>query len=356
MKTINSINSILLILLFCGLSYSKPDCSKLFRINIASKWGFIDCKGKIVVKPKFESMPFFEDGLAIVDFETRSNEPNSKMLLKSGVVDLKGNLTVFDDGHNLLSGFSEEFIFGSHKSSWVFFDVKGNVVLRFDNLKLKEEEGTPMIPLAFGFEEGIAGLYAKTGGIYFINKKGEIINFYKDFLDCKGFTDGKAIVSTEKGYGVIDTAGNFIVEPSIGNIDYNEGIFIREKESGGWDYFSIEPNSSWSVDFDYADIFSENLAVVENNEKWGYIGKNGKIIISLKFDDASNFSEGLAAVEINGKYGFIDKKGRFVIVPKYLSVESFDGGLSYVQGNKYRGYINKEGNWIWKTYSHIQPN
>ncbi|HEG6548121.1 TPA: WG repeat-containing protein, partial [Campylobacter coli] len=34
-----------------------------------------------------------------------------------------------------------------------------------------------------------------------------------------------------------------------------------------------------------------------------------------KFDGVGNFSEGLAAVGLNGKYGFIDKSGEFVIEP-----------------------------------------
>ncbi|EOA6136260.1 WG repeat-containing protein, partial [Campylobacter coli] len=30
-----------------------------------------------------------------------------------------------------------------------------------------------------------------------------------------------------------------------------------------------------------------------------------------------NFSEGLAGVELNGKWGFIDKSGKIVIEPKF---------------------------------------
>ncbi|EIQ8871589.1 WG repeat-containing protein, partial [Campylobacter coli] len=45
--------------------------------------------------------------------------------------------------------------------------------------------------------------------------------------------------------------------------------------------------------------------------------KNGKIVIEPKFDGVGNFSEGLARVELNGKYGFIDKSGKIVIEPKF---------------------------------------
>ncbi|EAJ4643563.1 WG repeat-containing protein, partial [Campylobacter coli] len=35
------------------------------------------------------------------------------------------------------------------------------------------------------------------------------------------------------------------------------------------------------------------------------------------FDNLGVFSEGLAGVGLNGKYGFIDKSGKIVIEPKF---------------------------------------
>ena len=42
-----------------------------------------------------------------------------------------------------------------------------------------------------------------------------------------------------------------------------------------------------------------------------------------KYDDAFSFSEGLAEVKLNGKWGFIDKKGNFVVKPQYADCTSF---------------------------------
>jgi hypothetical protein len=56
--------------------------------------------------------------------------------------------------------------------------------------------------------------------------------------------------------------------------------------------------------------FSEGLARVELNGKWGYIDKEGKEVIPIKYDWARSFSEGLACVKLNGKWGYIDKEGK----------------------------------------------
>ncbi|MCX7985750.1 MAG: WG repeat-containing protein [Bacteroidales bacterium] len=37
--------------------------------------------------------------------------------------------------------------------------------------------------------------------------------------------------------------------------------------------------------------------------------KSGKEVIPLKYDDAGYFSEGLARVKLNDKWGYIDKNG-----------------------------------------------
>ena len=48
------------------------------------------------------------------------------------------------------------------------------------------------------------------------------------------------------------------------------------------------------------------------------------------YDYVGEYSEGLASVEINGKYGFIDKSGTKVIPCMYDFVYSFRDGLAKV--------------------------
>ncbi|MEO0103191.1 MAG: WG repeat-containing protein [candidate division WOR-3 bacterium] len=46
--------------------------------------------------------------------------------------------------------------------------------------------------------------------------------------------------------------------------------------------------------------------------KWGYINKQGKIVIRPQFNEAKDFSEGLAAVKIGDKYFYINNEGQIV--------------------------------------------
>lgn len=102
-----------------------------------------------------------------------------------------------------------------------------------------------------------------------------------------------------------------------------------------------------------------DLWPVQQNKKWGYIDKTGKLIIPCKFGFAQNFSEGLAAVEIDGKCGYIDETGNLVIPPQFHWGHPFSEGLALVtvreldekgdvKSNQV-GYIDRSGRMV------IQP-
>ena len=64
--------------------------------------------------------------------------------------------------------------------------------------------------------------------------------------------------------------------------------------------------------------------------KYGFIDKNGKVVIEPQFDDAGDFSEGFAQVKKDGKWGFIDKSGKVVIEPQFRDAEPFSEGFARV--------------------------
>ncbi len=71
------------------------------------------------------------------------------------------------------------------------------------------------------------------------------------------------------------------------------------------------------------------VRVLKNN-KYGYM-KNGKMVVKASYDYASEFSEGLARVGKNGKYGFVNEKGKVVVPIKYAAASNFNYGLAVVK-------------------------
>lgn len=59
--------------------------------------------------------------------------------------------------------------------------------------------------------------------------------------------------------------------------------------------------------------FSNSVAFVKLNNKYGYVNKEGEEIIPIQFDSCSNFDDtGIAHVWNNGISFYINKKGEVV--------------------------------------------
>ncbi len=106
--------------------------------------------------------------------------------------------------------------------------------------------------------------------------------------------------------------------------------------------------------FDWVGKFKGGFAAIKYGGKYGFIDKQGQIVIKPRFDDAKDFSEGLARVRIGdssrGKWGFIDRQGEFVIAPQFDHAENFSEGLAIVRTGDFRsgkyGFIDKNGIYV----------
>ena len=103
------------------------------------------------------------------------------------------------------------------------------------------------------------------------------------------------------------------------------------------------------LEYDDANNFSNGIACVKKDGKWGYVDKVGNIIIDFKYDEAGDFSEeGLAPVKNeNFKWGYIDKTGNTVIDFQYIGADKFYEGIAQVQKDYQEYlYIDVNGNAI----------
>ena len=145
----------------------------------------------------------------------------------------------------------------------------------------------------------------------------------------------------------------------IGDLEPNaipkDGSSVESK----WGYVDKDGKIIIPHKYDYAWNFSEGMAMVQLDDyidctrrtKLGFIDKTGKVIIPLKYSDIGIFSEGLANVRVedsqfNGKFGFIDKTGKEVIPIKYGYAYKFSEGLAAVKMGDKWGFINKADEFI----------
>jgi hypothetical protein len=92
--------------------------------------------------------------------------------------------------------------------------------------------------------------------------------------------------------------------------------------------------------------FSDGLALVKENLKWGFIDMQGNKVIDLKFDVASGFKNGVAIVKVNNQFFLINKKGEPINNNKYEAAGIPDNGTFPVQKDGLAGLIDSKGNSI----------
>lgn len=127
------------------------------------------------------------------------------------------------------------------------------------------------------------------------------------------------------------------IEPDIIG-DFSDGLAYIIKD-GKYGYINKKGEIVIPIEFESDDLleeqdgsFCEGLACIYKDEGYGYIDKNGNVVIPCIYCCAGDFSDGLASVckEENGKWGYIDKSGKEVIPCIYDFVQIFSNGLAWV--------------------------
>src|SRR5690606_18879148 len=109
-----------------------------------------------------------------------------------------------------------------------------------------------------------------------------------------------------------------------------------------------------------ARSFTEGLAAVKKNGKYGYIDVNNEEAIPFSFDGASSFKEGLAIVQSDTLYGAINKAGEYIIHPAYMDLQTLKiaNDLYYLSRDTsfFQGLIDSQGNEVIShEYTYIIP-
>lgn len=118
-----------------------------------------------------------------------------------------------------------------------------------------------------------------------------------------------------------------------------------DKDNDPYEKQCIKPIN---LGYDEVDCIKQGLAVVKKNGKYGYVNKNGKLVVKPKYDRATNIFADYqwGAVELNNKTGLIDKRGGLIVPIIYDEfVEVDDKTLSAIYNGKY-GIIDRNNNII----------
>jgi hypothetical protein len=216
---------------------------------------------------------------------------------------------------------------------WGYISPKGEYVVN------------PQFRDATVFHDGLAKVVATDGKVGYIKDNGEYAIAAK-YKNGTLFFDGLAFVVEDGGYPTcIDKSGKtkFVLKEAKIVCGFSEGLALFSDNENKYGFVDKSGKIVVNPQFDGAWHFNEGFAILVQDGKCGFIDKTGKIVINPQFDLVSDFKNGKAAFKNGNQWGFIDTKGSYIINPQFDNVGSFSEGYApFKQGSDW-GYINEKG-------------
>lgn len=199
----------------------------------------------------------------------------------------------------------------------------------------------------------------------YINEKGEFLIKPLYNLALEFQCNGLAVVEIDNLYGIIDENQNYIVKHKYGFIsDFSEErAIVIDNERFNIINEEGEELIPKTENYSYIGNFKEGRAqygVIDSNKGYlyGYLDREGRVIIPAQYEYGNDFYEGKAVVRIKeNEYALVNIKGEILNKYEYASVGNLrEGLLSFKKdmGEKY-GFIDEDGNVVIKpqfTYAH----
>ena len=273
-----------------SISYDKTN--DLLVVEKSKKYGIASLDGKIIVPAQFLQID------VIGNYLYAKNEQGTI------VYDNQGKETNMDTNISILNTENEKY------------------KIKIDNQNgtkygLITKEGKELIEEKYSYMEYLYNDYfivsnenSKLGVVD--NKDAVKIQIENDSVQKVEGTDliQAVVANTTKLY---DKTMNNICEMENATVEVNND-YIKIYNDRQIQYFSKDGKELKNTDtYPNNELFSK-----QENGKWGFVNKNGSMVVEAKYDKVTEFNEyGYAAVNKDGKWGAINQKGEEVVEPIY---------------------------------------
>ena len=295
----------------------------LYSFKKDGGYGFVDDRGDIVIQPVYDEAEEFRDGVAAV-----------KIGNSWGLIDEEANILIPFEYYNIFP-YGKGWVHAEKENTQYLFTTAGEKILEITGI------------LAWYFpEDGLIRVKKQTGWGCIDMKGNTIIPFqYISLGPCR---NGQLSFYENNYWGWLNKKGEVIVPAVYKEVGHwNETYWWCRNQEG---YLFLDYHGNPAPDQTWMKILLpvNGTGAVKSAAGWRYIDSDLKTVLQLEpvYEWVEHFSEGLAAVKKDGKWGFIDTHGREVIPAAYSRVEAFREGLAVVQKEQLWGYMDTSGSLV----------
>lgn len=349
-----------------GKEYEKAGYIISNITNEGYRYGYIDCNGKKLLDTKYNSISRINE-IDSDDIYLICAENGQQGLLKNGK-------NIIPNDYQSLIFFAENKLIEGYKGKKIgVFDLNGKVLVPFKYSQI-DISGEYIYAKTSSDETEIFNLDGSKAEInenrivlkvkdtnykiniltennetkYSIYENDKKVS--KDYSYLEYLFDNYFIACEENGkLGIIDTNGNIKVDfthTSIQKLEKTNLVYMVNSETDLTEIYSKElkkicelKNAKVVENDDYLKLYNDkeklyvknnevvsnmelftnnNIFSKEKNNLWGFVDKNGKVIVDYKYEMVEELNEyGFASVKKDGKWGSIDSLGNVIAEPIY---------------------------------------
>lgn len=332
------------------------------KVQKDGKFGLINLDGKELLPCEYDSI------------STLKGIKNSLVIKKEGkigIANANGNIIVpveYAEINAVTSEYKDGYIVKNAEGKYGVIKSDGNIALecKYDGIKNITNNNMYIAKLqntwSVTLEDGTTFLSGKVENAVSMESGNVIVNNSNNFgilnietgekipaeyQSLSYIFDDKYIAKKNDKYGIINVNNEVLVDFKYSNISYNKSTdYIKAlTENNTYDYmtrdFTVKLNAGEEIIlngfisikvqdevkyYNYKleektnkDVFVSNtLFIIKNNGKYGFVNKDGKVIVEPVYDNAIEQNDyGYSAIKKDGKWGAIDQYGNVVIQPTY---------------------------------------
>ncbi len=310
-----------------GCEYDKisalPGIKATLKIEKDGKIGIVTTEGKMLIKPEYQEIQALgkesKDGFIVKNEKYGIVNTSNEVVLEpkyDEITNIYENeiYVVKKDGKQIAvkKDGTEVLASGYDEITKILKSLDGAIIKKQNKYGVIKLDGTTLIdPTYEDLKETKTGIYiAKQNGKYGIinqNKENKI-----DFKYVSLVYNEKAdlYIAEDDNYNneIINSEYETKQTGILVDLDTDKGyIELRQNNENKYYNFKFEEKN-------VAEIFTSNtLYLSKKDGKYGFVDKDGKVVVDYKYDDATEQnSYGYAGIKKDGKWGAINSKGEVV--------------------------------------------
>lgn len=326
----------------------------LIPVEERERVGFADTTGKLIIKPMYDDVSDFVEGLSVVhkgDSVFYVNKENENTLGR-----------IFADALPFHNGIAPVKV----KDKWFLIDRLGEIkseaydeinemsedvyiVKQSNTFCAIDEYGQKVYPCKYerlgDFKNGCA-YYQSENKYGFITKSGYVHKPEFSWISDFG-KNALAIYKLNNKFGLIKNNGQILLEANYDLIQSCTDNIYLLVSNNLYGYYSSNACFLTEVVYDYEkernikSYTNGTLLKLVKKKSEALMDMNGKTVVDFNlYQEIGLNSTGPTRIKKNNKYGYLDKKLAVFVTPKYLTASDFEDSLAIVSTKKGYQVIN----------------